>query len=205
MTRTFLAAFAFAALFAAAQNRAPRYISVAHAAETSGHADAVAAFAPASFAPMAYFDQKCARCHGPQGSFYGKDFGRDLDDAKLHATVNMMASGPAQAPISAPQLEIEVAYHRALIAKQPFVVVTDVTRDEKSLTLHGEATPGSALQIVAGKTKADAKLEKFAWTATLPANVDLNSATLTAKVGEAQTILKLSKSAWSHAKADAKP
>lgn len=113
-------------------------------------------FKPA-FAAMQYFDVNCARCHGPQGSFYGKEFGRHLSDEALTKVVHEMAEGPGNAPLKEDELKIVVAYHRSLIRGDPFISIT--ARDNG--ILHGEATPASHI-TVDGKP---AQIEGFTWSA----------------------------------------
>lgn len=111
-------------------------------AASTAPADTAADFKPA-FAAMDYFDMNCARCHGPQGSFYGKQFGQHLTDAVLTKFVKDMAEGPGNAPLQEDDLKVEVAYHRALVAGEPFVSVTG----NDNGTLSGEVSPGSSVTI----------------------------------------------------------
>ena len=60
----------------------------------------------AKFAALEYFNKNCARCHGTNGSFYGDDFGKGLDDAHLREAVDSMAKGPGGAPIDAHDLTV---------------------------------------------------------------------------------------------------
>jgi mono/diheme cytochrome c family protein len=71
--------------------------------------------AVSEFAPMAYFESNCARCHGAYGSFYGEGFGKNLTDSKLRQVVHDMAAGPGNAPVTEPQLDALTAYHRSMI------------------------------------------------------------------------------------------
>src|SRR5690349_11244383 len=52
-------------------------------------------FVPA-FKAIAYYDDSCRRCHGPQGSFYGPELGKGLTDKQLIKIVDDMANGPGQ-------------------------------------------------------------------------------------------------------------
>lgn len=134
------------------------------------------------FAAMVYFDFNCARCHGPQGSFYGKEFGQHLSDATLTKVVRDMAEGPGNAPLNAEDLKVEVAYHRALAGAEPFVSITAVESD----TLRGEVSPGSSV-TVDGKP---AKVEGFNWSAPMGAEI-------VAMRGDKKTVLRAA-DAYSH-------
>ncbi|HEY3836187.1 MAG TPA: hypothetical protein VGL72_06430, partial [Bryobacteraceae bacterium] len=68
-----------------------------------------------AFAAMTYYDNDCAKCHGPQGASYGPSLGRHLDDAGLIKVTADMAAGPSQDPIHGRDLDTETAFHRALI------------------------------------------------------------------------------------------
>ena len=98
------------------------------------------------FAPLAYFNANCARCHGPYGALYGADFGK-MDDKTLHGTVDEMAQGPAQAPLAAGDLNVLVAWHRALRDEKPFVAIVKAEPKAGGWKLAGEISPGASLQI----------------------------------------------------------
>ncbi|MBS1719379.1 MAG: cytochrome c [Armatimonadetes bacterium] len=129
--------------------------------------------APA-FRPLAYFEDKCARCHGSMGSNYGDEFGKDLTDAKLVTVVRDMASGPAQAPVSEVDLRPLVAFHRSLILGKPFGIVVEVV----GATVRGETTPGSKVSLRWGKVVSVAKVDGSAWSAIIPKGKTLSGAEL---------------------------
>lgn len=116
------------------------------------------------FAPLDYFDKRCASCHGPYGSFYGDSFGAGLSDAGLREVIHEMAEGPAGAPLKASELEAMTAYHRSLISKQPFVVVTAI-RDN---ILTGEVSPGSRILLIDQGKRVPVYIEGHTWEAELP-------------------------------------
>lgn len=145
------------------------------------------------FAAIAYFDANCARCHGPGGSFYGEGFGKTGVE-NLREVVDRMASGPGQAPIEGEALDREVAYHRAMIDKKPFVAVTDA-RGAK-----GEVTPGSKVTVSTGAAEIVAKVEESTWTAELPAGTKLSQLTITAEKDGKKTVLKPAEKMYSHSK-----
>lgn len=123
-----------------------------------------------NFAPLDYFNDNCARCHGNYGSFYGKDFGKGKTDEQLAQVVKDMCDGPAQAPIAPHELEVLVAWHRALRDSKPFVA--SVHFDNSVLT--GEATPGSSvsLETTTGE-QSTVPLNGHKWSAGLPEGVQL--------------------------------
>ena len=181
----------------------PRYVPLAQADETAPGMAPTIGEVPAPgeeevFAPMAYFAQNCARCHGPNGSFYGANFGKALTDDKLHTVVHDMAAGPGNAPIKDRALEIEVAYHRALIAKQPFIVLTEVTEKDGIKTLHGEVSPESTIQLVVNQKQVLVSVEDAAWTAVLPRDAVIPNGVLTVTKDAVTTVLQLKVGMWSH-------
>ena len=115
--------------------------------------------------PFTYFDQNCARCHGPMGSFYGENFGANLTDEQLRRVVKEMADGPGNAPIDGLALEAQIGFHRALVKKEPFIVVLE----KHGSDLSGEITPGSQLETDTPQpTKA--KITENQWVLTLPSS-----------------------------------
>ena len=154
---------------------------------------------PLGFAPMSYFEDKCARCHGSYGSFYGDSFGKNLSDDELQKVVREMAEGPAMAPLEPAQLDLETAYHRSLVDGRPFLVVTE--EDEKSSTLKGETTPGATVEVEAGAHAVAATVDEHQWSVTLPkTGTDWTKLQVTAKKGDATTTLDLSEQTFSHQK-----
>lgn len=115
--------------------------------------------------PIVQFEQACSRCHGPQGSFYGEEFGH-LEPAALEAMVLQMMEGPAGLSPTRRQLEAMVAYHKALHAASPFVVITNAKafaagRDKE---IRGEATPETTVEIHKGGQVIRAKTDDLTWT-----------------------------------------
>jgi hypothetical protein len=76
-----------------------------------------------SLPPVSTFEKACARCHGSQGSFYGDEFANLRDQELIDVTREMM-EGPAFLHPSDVDVRAMVAYHHALVAAEPFVVVT---------------------------------------------------------------------------------
>lgn len=134
-----------------------------------------------SFAPLAYFDANCARCHGPNGSFYGKEFGKGLkDDAALKQIVREMCEGPGNAPIDDAKLEILTDFHRALRDDVPFVTIVKQSKAGAS----GEASPDAKLTLENGGKSLAIQQKGNAWSVNWPADFDLKGAKIVAKRGE---------------------
>ncbi|MBC8104725.1 MAG: cytochrome c, partial [Cytophagales bacterium] len=136
----------------------------------------------------------CARCHGPNGSFYGPDLGKGKTDAQLQKVIREMAEGPSQLPGLPPvELEAQTAYHRALIQSEPFLAVTRRTPTR----IEGEVTSGAAVGVSVGGKTTSAKVDGSQWSAPLEAN---GAAPLvTATLGKATTTLNTARAAFSHA------
>ena len=142
-----------------------------------------------NFAPLAYFNANCARCHGENGAFYEENFAHDKSDADLRETIDEMASGPGQAPLSPAQLDAVTAWHRALRDQKPFIVIVKSEKVEAGWQLSGEVSPGATLQIN-GKA---VEVKGVKWTATVaPGAVKLR-----ATKGDAATELDASAASWS--------
>ncbi len=136
---------------------------------------------PTNFAPLDYFEENCARCHGPNGSFYGTEFGKGLkDDDALRHIVKEMAEGPGNAPLSPENLEILTDFHRSLRDGKPYIVVVEARKSEKCLILSGEATPDSQITLENGKEVVAVKLEGHKWSVAVPPNFDIEKASLRA-------------------------
>lgn len=117
------------------------------------------AFAPLADSPIAYFEDHCARCHGPHGSFYGEAFARVESDRQMHGVVLEMVQGPANAPIDEPSLFALVAFHRSLRDGTPFGVVTSWDAG----AMAGEMTPGTTVSVVAGERVIQAEMDEATW------------------------------------------
>jgi hypothetical protein len=147
-----------------------------------------AAALAAAFAAIAYYDAACARCHGPQGSFYGAELGKHLTDAQLVKVINDMAEGPGAAPLTAAGLAAETAFHRAIIAGTPFLSVTKLD----GATIAGEVTPDAAVSLSAGGKAITATVDGSTWQASLPPGTRPDALTLTAEREGKKTTLPLS-------------
>jgi hypothetical protein len=150
---------------------------------------------PVQTAPIQYFETNCSRCHGSYGRFFGDEFGKDLSDKQLRETITDMAAGPAKAPLQGEALDAQVAFHRALIRKEPFLVWTGASKT----ALWGEVTPGSKVQVKFGKMTVGASVKENRWRVDIPKGASAQ-AVITARLSGKQTVLDLSKSAYSHSR-----
>jgi len=122
---------------------------------------------PLTYAPVSTFEQSCARCHGPQGSFFGKGFAQE-DDADLKQTVQDMMEGPSFLTPSPADVQAMTAYLQAMANQQPFLCVT--TWDPNSDRLQGEATPGTVVIPVGAEDQHVTANAQGQWTLSgLPA------------------------------------
>ena len=139
-----------------------------------------------AFAPSAYFNQNCARCHGENGAYYPDDMGKDKDDAALRATIDDMANGPGNAPLAPADLNVVTAWHRALSDKKPFVALVKAEKVGDDWQLSGEVSPGATLQI----NGEAAKVDGVNWTYKIGAKTAKSKTVkLRAQKGEAVTEL----------------
>jgi len=98
--------------------------------------------------PVSTFERTCARCHGPQGAFYGDEFAK-LNDGELHNKIRQMMVGPSFLKPKSHEVDAMTAYHRALTSKEPFLCVTSYVPNEQTNTasFFGETTPGSKIEF----------------------------------------------------------
>ncbi|MES2463025.1 MAG: cytochrome c [Armatimonadota bacterium] len=148
---------------------------------------------PLARGPIATYDEACARCHGPNGSFYGPTLGKGKTDAQLRQVIQEMAEGPSQLPpLPAAELEAQTAYHRALIKAEPFLAVTVRT----AARLEGETTAGATVMVTAGTKTIGAKVEGSRWSAVLPEKGP--APIITARIGKTVTTLDTARASFSH-------
>jgi hypothetical protein len=142
-------------------------------------------------APLSYFAKRCARCHGPNGSNFGKEFGKGITDAQLVRVVREMTEGPGGEPLRGADLDALVAWHRALIRREPFLVLLHRGNE----TWSGECTPGAKVVALDGGRRIPAKVSGFRWSMTPPAGARL---VLEARVEARTTRLDPASRSFSH-------
>jgi hypothetical protein len=147
-----------------------------------------------AFAAMDYYDQSCARCHGPQGSFYGSSLGRDLDDKGLIKVCFDMAQGPAQAPISESDNLTETAFHRSLIMHSPYLSITRIDGAKWS----GEVMPDAKIAIAVAGKAIDAEVTDWNWSVVVPTNTKPEDVVITATLAGKTTTIAPATATYSH-------
>lgn len=140
---------------------------------------------PLKVAPLAYFTDHCQRCHGPEGAYYEDDFAKDQTDDQLREVLHRMADGPGGAPLVPADLDVQVAFHRALSEKRPFVAWT-----KAGDALGGETTADKLTATVAGQP-VDVAVKDGAWTLKLPAGADLKDVEIRAGTPPNASVLRL--------------
>ncbi|MCA9281782.1 MAG: hypothetical protein H6812_03355 [Phycisphaeraceae bacterium] len=134
-------------------------------ADSAGPAMAGGApFAGLTSPPLAFFDGHCARCHGPNGSFYGEAFASIASDRDLHGIVQEMVEGPGFGELDDESLYALVAFHRSLRDGTPFGVVTELSGD----AVAGEMLPGTRVSVIVGTDVIGAEMGEASWRAALP-------------------------------------
>lgn len=135
------------------------------------------AFRPLTLAPVSTFEESCANCHGPQGSFYGEAFAQ-LAEPELREFVHDMMVGPAFLSPTEVEVDAMTAYHRALSAGEPFICISALERAGDGVTVRGECTPDAALRLAAPREQAIAAESDGRWQLVLdaPAPLELQAA-----------------------------
>lgn len=144
--------------------------------------------------PLGYFADHCQRCHGEAGANYSPDLGKGKTDAWLIQEVTEMAEGPGQSPLQGDALNVQVAFHRSLIRKEPFVYVAKLAGG----AIAGETTPGAKITVLVGSKRYPAKVTDTEWTATIPKDVQPKTTTVEATQGPKTVKLALAKGWYSH-------
>jgi hypothetical protein len=141
---------------------------------------------PTGFGALTYFTQHCARCHGPEGQFWGEKYARDLPLDQLRATVERMAVGPGQAPVDDAPLTALTELTHAIGTKMPYAEVTAIERRGTGWVVDGEAGTEVRVTLEAGGRHYPAKLLDSGWEADLPAESGQTVDVLATKNGRTQ-------------------
>jgi len=142
--------------------------------------------------PVAVYDKACLRCHGPEGVNYGPTFGKALTDRALRQAVLDMKDGKGDIALTDDEIDAQTAYHRAIIRREPFVVVTlDLPR-----RLAGECTEDAVVTVTVDGKSVPVQRSGYRWDAAVPAG---ERREIAARVGKATTRLDPAKARWSHA------
>jgi len=126
------------------------------------------------FAPVSYFQDNCARCHGSYGQAYESGMAARYTDQELREKVDTMASGPAQAPLAGAALDAVLEYQKSLNASVPFVHLASVG-EGATPTISGEVTPGAKVVVTVGDTRADATVDGHTWKVVWKESVDVKN------------------------------
>ena len=105
------------------------------------------------YPPVSTFESSCARCHGPQGTFYGKTFGQ-LPDKELEKFIREMMNGPGGLNPSQADIDAMTAYNKALAQHRPFIFITSADTTTNSINYSGESLPGTTISLTGkGETR----------------------------------------------------
>ena len=105
------------------------------------------------YPPVSTFESRCARCHGPHGSFYGKTFGQ-LPDKGLEKFIREMMNGPGGLNPGQADIDAMTAYNKALAQHRPFIFITSTDVVSDSINYSGESMPGTTISLTGnGETR----------------------------------------------------
>ena len=109
-----------------------------------------------------------------------------------------MMVGPGNLEPTRPEVQAMIAYHRALVRKEPFLCITRYgsTDGHTEVVIAGEATPGATVALqTAEKTLRPRGGEDGAWSMTAPGEPPF---VLTASLGEKSQTLAFPARQWTH-------
>jgi len=127
--------------------------------------------------PVSTYASACARCHGDGASNHLEQL-RALHDDELRPFIEDMMWGPGFLEPTEHDIDAMTAYHRALIADEPFVVVTNGESAPGPKALAIETSPGATFEI----------------------NSDDGTLTIRATRGDQTTEISFPARLWSHAR-----
>lgn len=145
-----------------------------------------------AFEGIAFFQAKCAMCHGPYAEFAGSVFGAKLDRPQLRQKVSDMVTGQSRAKVEPAQLDVLTAYVFSLRGPKPYV---SMTADDNG-KMRGEVTPGSTVTLVMESGTVSATVVGHVWNAQAPKKV----LRIEAERRGAKTVLDLATASYSHGK-----
>lgn len=118
---------------------------------------------------ISYYNERCMRCHGPEGVNYDLKHLAQSSNEKLLQVIEAMAENQGQAPLDKRQAEIQLAYHRSFLDGKPFIILNEAKTQDEKLLLRGEVTPESKVQICIGEKSYASKIEEQMWSVEVPA------------------------------------
>lgn len=154
------------------------------------------------FAPMEYFENQCAHCHGPYGTMYGPRTPEFDGDAALLAKILSMSRNQGQSPVTDAQAHVLLAYERSMATEGGqkgtlFAAVVEL----KGQVLLGEVTPEAEVRLLLRDgTEHPAAVDGHQWRVDLgPRASDLRErgGLLQIRKGTSTLAIDLSKTAFS--------
>ena len=106
-----------------------------------------------SLPPIATFEDKCASCHGAEGSMYPAGFAQKETMTMLNLVRGMMEDQVYLHP-NEQEVAAMTTYHLAMKNQQPFICITEVAFNDETqyMRLQGETQPGNRLLWFNGET-----------------------------------------------------
>ncbi|OYT75184.1 MAG: hypothetical protein CFK49_04400 [Armatimonadetes bacterium JP3_11] len=151
---------------------------------------------PAPVKAVETYERKCSSCHGKEGALLEKGFEKKYrSDGELREMVESMPGAMGMRP---EELDVMVAYTRAISRREPFLVWTT----QGANTIEGEVSPGSATLRATAKRQT-LKVSRPApprWRIELPKSVRLEDIEIVAQSGAHRVTLRLRESPYSHTK-----
>lgn len=148
-----------------------------------------------SLPPVTTYTKGCARCHGPNGAFFAKEFIADTPD-KLREATHRMLVGPSALKPTPADTDAMTAYMEAIEAKQPFAVITNGASlaSGKATEVQGElGGKGAKLEVRAGGQALPVKLKGKTW---ILSPVPPGPIEVTATAGEAHRTFTFPPAQW---------
>lgn len=161
-----------------------------------GAAVAAGGLKPAPLRAVETYEKQCSSCHGQEGAMFDAGF------EKKYATPGdlreMVESMPGVAEMRPEQVEVLLAYVRAISRGEVFLVWTDA----KSRLLEGEVSPrGASIRALAkGKPLKVERPSAYRWRVVLPSGVKVEEVQVTAQLQGKTSTLRLRQGAYTHAR-----
>jgi hypothetical protein len=107
-----------------------------------------------SLSPVPTFQDNCSRCHGDEGSAYGKGFGNLRDDS-LEQVVEDMMFGPGALDPDTTEIKAMVSYNKSIKGNKPFASVINSKSflDGKDKSLKISVSPKAEIKLDNNKVK----------------------------------------------------
>ncbi|MCS7209205.1 MAG: cytochrome c [Fimbriimonadales bacterium] len=159
-----------------------------------GVAVALGGLRPAPLKAVETYERKCSSCHGKEGAMLERDFEKKY--ASVSELREVVESMPGAIGMRSEELDVMVAYMRAISRGEPFLVWTERRTD----ALEGEVSPNAAT-VVATAKRQSLKVTRPAanrWRVELPKGTKLEDVEITARRGAERTTLRLRESPHSH-------